>query len=78
MGYSPRGHKESDTTERLHFHFLNCIWMTTPCVTLYPWSCSLHLGSVDQLVDSTDVYLWRVSFYMGCEQGVWVLYNLLP
>ena len=21
MGYSPRGHKESDTTERLHFHF---------------------------------------------------------
>ena len=20
MGYSPRGHKESDTTERLHFH----------------------------------------------------------
>ena len=20
-GYSPRGHKESDTTERLHFHF---------------------------------------------------------
>ena len=22
MGYSPRGRKESDTTERLHFHFL--------------------------------------------------------
>ena len=22
MGYSPRGHKESDTTERLHFHEL--------------------------------------------------------
>ena len=21
MGYGPRGHKESDTTERLHFHF---------------------------------------------------------
>ena len=21
MGYSPRGHKESDMTERLHFHF---------------------------------------------------------
>ena len=21
MGYSPRGHKESDTTERVHFHF---------------------------------------------------------
>ena len=22
VGYSPRGHKESDMTERLHFHFL--------------------------------------------------------
>ena len=21
VGYSPQGHKESDTTERLHFHF---------------------------------------------------------
>ena len=21
MGYSPQDHKESDTTERLHFHF---------------------------------------------------------
>ena len=23
VGYSPRGRKESDTTERLHFHFLS-------------------------------------------------------
>ena len=23
MGYSPRGRKELDTTERLHFHFLS-------------------------------------------------------
>ena len=23
MGYSPQGRKESDTTERLHFHSLN-------------------------------------------------------
>ena len=23
MGYSPLGRKESDTTERLHFHFLS-------------------------------------------------------
>ena len=23
VGYSPRGHKESDMTERLHFHFLS-------------------------------------------------------
>ena len=26
MGYSPRGHKESDTTKRLHFHFLSYIY----------------------------------------------------
>ena len=26
MGYSPQGHKESDTTERLNFHFLlSCV-----------------------------------------------------
>ena len=25
VGYSPWGHKESDTTERLHFHFHSCI-----------------------------------------------------
>ena len=26
VGYSPRGHKESDKTEQLHFHFsLSCI-----------------------------------------------------
>ena len=24
MGYSPRGQKELDTTERLHFHFTTC------------------------------------------------------
>ena len=24
MGYSPQGHKESDMTERLHFHFHIC------------------------------------------------------
>ena len=23
MGYSPRGRKEPDTTERLHFHFID-------------------------------------------------------
>ena len=28
VGYSPRGHKESDTTERLHFHFHFGIWIT--------------------------------------------------
>ena len=26
MGYSPRGRKESNNTERLHFHFFHCIY----------------------------------------------------
>ena len=29
MGYSPRGCKESDTTERLHFHF-QCLLESVP------------------------------------------------
>ena len=32
MGYSPWGHKESDTTERLLFHFLPNHWQTTTCL----------------------------------------------
>ena len=29
MGYSPQGHKESDTTKRLHFHH---VWSSCFCV----------------------------------------------
>ena len=29
MGYSPRGHKESDMTEQLHFHFHTGFCSTT-------------------------------------------------
>ena len=29
VGYSPWGRKESDTTERLHFHFIHFVWITT-------------------------------------------------
>ena len=32
MGYSPWGHKESDTTERLLFHFPPNHWQTTTCL----------------------------------------------
>ena len=28
VGYSPRGHRESDTTERLHFHFSIMRWLS--------------------------------------------------
>ena len=31
MGYSPWGHKESDTTEQLHFHFN----FATICAKMY-------------------------------------------
>ena len=30
VGYSPWGHKESDTTERLHFHFLSLFILCQP------------------------------------------------
>ena len=36
MGYSPRGRKELDTTERLHFHFdltLSDMGIATPALT---------------------------------------------
>ena len=38
VGYSPRGHKESDTTEHLHFHFLS---MQTLCSLLKRNTCYL-------------------------------------
>ena len=40
MGYSPRGHKESDTTERLHFHTLEKEMATHSSVLAWriPWT----------------------------------------
>ena len=32
VGYSPRGRKESDTTERLHFHFFTLMTLKTVIV----------------------------------------------
>ena len=49
VGYSPRGHKESDTTERLHFLF-----RTEFCCLLillsYPWG-----------INSFCTFFWKVS-----------------
>ena len=46
MGYSPRGRKESDTTEQLHFHFTfiavdglvakSCATLVTPSMAYNP------------------------------------------
>ena len=30
VGYNPQGHKESDTTERLHFHFHSIVKRAVP------------------------------------------------
>ena len=38
-GYIPRGGKESDTTERLHFHFLSHIYICTYITVC----CAVHL-----------------------------------
>ena len=38
VGYSPRGRKESDTTERLHFHFQHVL-LTRKCL---PPHCLVH------------------------------------
>ena len=34
MGYSPRGRKELDTTERLHFHFQSSAETFSSCLLL--------------------------------------------
>ena len=47
MGYSPWGHKESDTTERLHFHFLGS---SQPWLQLPPtlWGHTLETADLEQ------------------------------
>ena len=47
MGYSPRGRKESDTTERLHFHFQTMVKAMKIMVTSFKRShaCIATLGA---------------------------------
>ena len=52
VGYSPQGHKESDTTERLHFHFQmvkNSPAMWENWVQSLGWEDSLEEGNGDPL-----------------------------
>jgi len=43
VGYSPWGRKESDTTERLHFHYLLYIDIILNMICLYLWVVSQKL-----------------------------------
>ena len=44
MGYSPWGHKELDTTERLHFHF-HCM-VTLQMLAIRPTPNTLHITAL--------------------------------
>ena len=64
MGYSPRGHKESDMTERLQFHFLrfegqlqNPVWFWEEVVS------SVHTTWTEQYV-ARSVCRFKVT---GCS-----------
>ena len=52
-GYSPRGHKESDTTEHLHFHFHD-VEAQVPS-TMFPLSRDFHVFA-------------QVGFFSSCWQ----------
>ena len=49
VGYSPWGHKESDTTERLHFHFYPVLQSHTPHICI-PEDILFSLCAVPSLV----------------------------
>ena len=64
VGYSPWGHKESDTTERLHFHFKKiCIsFITEDSDCSHEIRRHLLLGrkamtNLDSILKSTDITL---------------------
>ena len=74
-GYSPWGHKELDTTERLHF--LLFLYFLLPL--LYPQVGSLYLHLYSQL---TSFQKWKkmvLKFIWGCKgsQRASRLHNLL-
>ena len=53
VGYSPWGHKESDTTERLHFHFL---FMETDWHAFYSHFCLWSLVLTDLCSSGYNFY----------------------
>ena len=52
VGYSPWGCKESDMTERLHFHFIQCLYFSFTYFILYGTLCRA-LGLCSSLYEAT-------------------------
>ena len=77
VGYSPRGRKESDTTERLHFHHVPTIvlkWKVKvlvfqSCPTLCnPMDCSLADSSVHGILQARILEWVAMFFSRGSSQ----------
>ena len=49
MGYGPGGRKESDTTERLHFHFLHCLVLGENMVAQVVKVSACHAGDLGSI-----------------------------
>ena len=55
VGYSPKGHKESDMTERLHFHFLHFqTWLSD-------FTFTFHFHALEkEMATHSSVLAWRI------------------
>ena len=79
IGYSPRGHKESDTTEWLHFTSLCATLDVVEIYRKYRWHCSCF--QVETLSEVTHYWLtvvcWNclLKFQECCK--LWIAYNRL-
>ena len=73
VGYSSWGHKESDTTERLHFHFLFSILLHVYISNfLYPFMCQQTFGYFHVLL------LWiMLQWRRGCRYLYGILISIL-
>jgi len=57
IGYSPWGRKESDRTQRLHFHFLFCRYLIVVLICIY-----LMNGIFSYACWRSSVPLWKMFF----------------
>ena len=62
-GYSPQGRKESDTTERLHFHFLflpSVLWMLASSIWEFCYLVYMPFSLLYFLEELTGLYTWEL------------------